>query len=121
MQSAECQCNACDLTMVCAYDAEGGRKGLFHGVEKMWLQVTAQSVALKHMLEVLNLPSRYVPVFGGDLRHHLILHVAQDDTEVLHNALSASDSDDHEEQRGAQACMRGMVQAELDMLAASGD
>ena len=104
---------------MCAFDAEGGRKGLVHGVERMWPQVTAQSVALKHMLEVMHLPGRYVPVFGGDLRHHLILHAAQDDPEVLHNALSASDSD--EEQKAAQACMRGLVQAELAMLALSGE
>ena len=103
---------------MCVGSAEGGSLGLAHGVQRMWPQVTTQAIAVDHMMQVMVNKSRHVPVFGGDLRHHIIMHAPQDDEDVLHAAHSTSDSD--EAQKQAQACMRGLVQQGLTKLAASG-
>lgn len=78
-------------------------------VLRIWHQCTAQSLVISRMLAHDLNEDRFVPVFGGDLRRHLIVH--EESLNTWHVAGTADDS--LESQRLGIACMKATLRTSL--------
>lgn len=74
----------------------------------VWPQAVAEALVLNHMMEHEARIERRIPVFGGDLNQHIVVHYA--DSKTLHVAKSTNAEGG---QRIAVGCMRQLLSSGL--------
>ena len=91
------------------------------GVRKIWPQCAAQALLLSFMLRRHHDVQRFVPVFGGDLNEHIIVHGEEDTWHVAASQTSSEAAIQAGYNQTSVACMRALIRRSRHEIDISGE